>query len=145
MWVVVGDGDERLRAELVEQAQRLHAPVHFVGPQEHPERWLRCADVFVLTSLWEARALVVQEALAAGLPVVATETGGLRDLVEGVGPLVDVGDAAAVGTAVGRFLTDPRARHTASVTGRERAASWDDGRATARRWREWYSALPGMT
>jgi len=145
VWAVVGGGDERLRDELVRQASRLRAPVHLVGQQQDPERWLRCADVFVLTSRWEARALVVQEAMAAGVPVVATDTGGLRDLVDGVGTLVEVGDRAAVSTAVGRFLTDPAARHTASVAGRERAASWDDGPATARRWREWYSALPGMT
>jgi glycosyltransferase involved in cell wall biosynthesis len=83
--------------------------------------------------------------MAAGLPVVATDTGGLRDLVEGVGTLVPVGDAAAVADAVGTYLREPATRHTASVAGRERAASWDDGAATARRWRQWYSALLPMT
>jgi hypothetical protein len=46
---------------------------------------------------------------------------------------------------VATFLRDPAARHTASAAGRERATSWDDGTATARRWHEWYSGLPGMT
>ena len=91
------------------------------------------------------RALVVQEALAAGVPVVATDTGGLRDLVEGVGALVPVGDAKAMASGVDRYLADPAARHTASAAGRERATSWDDGKATASRWHQWYSALPGMT
>ncbi len=99
----------------------------------------------MLPSLWEARALVVQEAMAAGVPVVATDTGGLRDLVAGVGTLVPVGDQTAVAAAVDRYLADPAARHTASVAGRKRATSWDDGKATASRWHEWYSALPGMT
>jgi glycosyltransferase involved in cell wall biosynthesis len=76
---------------------------------------------------------------------VATDTGGLRDLVEGVGTLVPVGDAAAVADAVGTYLREPATRHTASVKGRERAASWDDGAATARRWQQWYSALLPMT
>jgi glycosyltransferase involved in cell wall biosynthesis len=145
VWVVVGGGDEPLRAELERRAAASAAPVHLIGPQDDPERWLRAADVFVLPSLWEARALVVQEAMAAGLPVVATDTGGLRDLVEGVGTLVPVGDAAAVADAVGTYLREPATRHTASVAGRERAASWDDGAATARRWRQWYSALLPMT
>jgi glycosyltransferase involved in cell wall biosynthesis len=145
VWVVVGGGDEPLRAELERRAAASGAPVHLVGAQDDPERWLRAADVFVLPSLWEARALVVQEAMAAGVPVVATDTGGLRDLVEGVGTLVPVGDAAAVADAVGTYLREPATRHTASVKGRERAASWDDGAATARRWQQWYSALLPMT
>ena len=74
VWVVVGGGDEQLRDELVARARSRGLPVHLVGPQDDPERWLRAADVFVLTSTWEARALVVQEAMAAGVPVVATDT-----------------------------------------------------------------------
>jgi glycosyltransferase involved in cell wall biosynthesis len=145
VWVVVGGGDERLRARLAVRAAERGAPVHFVGPQDDPERWLRAADVFALTSTWEARALVVQEAMAAGVPVVATDTGGLRDLVQGVGELVPVGDPAAVAEAVTGYLTDPAAWNASSAAGRERATSWDDGPATARRWREWYSDLLRMT
>ena len=144
-WVVVGDGDVDLLSRLRLRTEAVRAPVHFVGSQDEPERWLRAAAVFVLPSRWEARALVVQEAMAAGVPVVATDTGGLRDLVEGVGALVPVGDATAMAGAVERYLTDPAARHTASAAGRERATSWDDGKATASRWHQWYSALPGMT
>ena len=145
VWVVVGDGDDDLLHRLRRRAEGTGAPVLFVGSQADPERWLRAAEVFVLASRWEARALVVQEALAAGVPVVATDTGGLRDLVAGVGALVPVGDAKALASGVDRYLADPAARHTASAAGRERATSWDDGKATASRWHQWYSALPGMT
>ena len=144
-WVVVGGGDDDLRDELARRIDAAGLPVHLVGQQDDPDRWLRAADVFVLTSTWEARALVVQEAMAGGAPVVATDTGGLPDLVDGVGTLVPVGDSAAVAAGVGRYLADPAARHTASVAGRDRAASWDDDEATARRWRQWYRALLGMT
>lgn len=143
--VVVGGGDATLLDDLRARVERDHLPVHFVGQQDDPARWLRAADVFVLVSTWEARALVVQEAMAAGVPVVATDAGGLRDLVDGVGVLVPVGDATAAAAAVAAFLTDPAARHTASVEGRARATSWDDGSATASRWREWYSDLLAMT
>ena len=145
VWAVVGDGDTVLLDRLRRRVEADGSPVYFVGSQDDPERWLRAAEVFVLPSTWEARALVVQEAMAAGVPVVATDTGGLRDLVAGVGTLVPVRDHVAVADAVQRYLTDPAARHTASVAGRERATSWDDGKATARRWHEWYSALPRMT
>lgn len=143
--VVVGGGDRALLDDLRSRVERDHLPVHFVGQQDDSARWLRAADVFVLVSTWEARALVVQEAMAAGVPVVATDTGGLQDLVDGVGVLVPVRDAGAAAAAVQAFLTDPAARHTASVEGRARAASWDDGTATASRWREWYSDLLAMT
>ncbi|NNM44697.1 glycosyltransferase family 4 protein [Knoellia koreensis] len=145
VWVVVGGGDEPLREELVARARSRGVPVHLVGPQDDPERWLRAADVFVLTSTWEARALVVQEAMAAGVPVVATDTGGLHDLVEGVGTLVPVGDADAVSRAVESYLGDAGARHTDTKAARERAETWGDDEATARRWQEWYRGLLGMT
>ena len=145
VWVVVGGGDDDLRTFLVGRAATLGADLHYVGPQDDPDRWLRAADLFVLASHWEARALVVQEAMAAGVPVVATDAGGLPDLVRGVGALVPVNDPTRLAEAVEGFLRDPAARHTASVAGRERARSWDDGKATASRWREWYSALLRMT
>lgn len=145
VWAVVGGGDQALLAGLSQRAGRDGLPVHFVGPQPDPDRWLRAADAFVLTSRWEARALVVQEAMAAGTPVVATDTGGLHDLVEGVGALVPVGDAASVAAAVTAYLDDRYTRRAAVEAGRERAASWDDGEQTARRWHEWYRLLLAMT
>lgn len=146
VWVVVGGGDEPLRRELMERARHSSAPVHFVGQQDDPDRWLRAADVFVLTSAWEARALVVQEALAAGVPVVAPDVGGLRDLVAGVGTLVDAeAPPEELAGAVRHFLADPAARRTASTRGRELATSWDDDDATARRWRQWYVEVARMT
>ncbi len=140
-WVVVGDGDTALLAELRQQVGTTGAPVHFVGAVADPTPWLRAAEVFVLPSQWEARALVVQEAMAAGVPVVTSDTGGLHDLVEGAGVLVEVGDAPGFAAAVDAIRSDDERRGQLSRQGRERAASWEDGLATARRWREWYSAL----
>ncbi len=144
-WVVLGDGDPDLLVRLRRRVDEDGLPVSFVGAVPDPSPWLSAADAFVLTSQWEARALVVQEAMAAGTPVVATDTGGLHDLVEGVGTLVPVGDSKALARALARYLGEPAARHTASSAGRERATSWDDGDATARRWVDWYAGLLRMT
>ncbi|WP_345505023.1 glycosyltransferase family 4 protein [Pedococcus ginsenosidimutans] len=144
-WVVVGDGDPGLLADLRQRAGHLASPVHFVGAVADPTAWLEAAEAFVLPSRWEARALVVQEAMAAGLPVVASDTGGLHDLVDGAGVLVPVGDTPGFAGAVERVLGDPELRGRLSQQGRDRATTWEDGLAAARRWREWYSALPGMT
>ena len=149
-WVVVGDGDDRLRTRLEEEAHGIRPGqdatrpgVHFVGASGDVPRWLRLADVFVLTSRWEARALVVQEAMAAGLPVVATRTGGLPGLLDGAGLLVPVGDPAAAAAAVDRLLADPAERARLGSAGRAVAASWGSPSDEARRWVDRYARQSG--
>ncbi|HEX7538193.1 MAG TPA: glycosyltransferase family 4 protein [Dermatophilaceae bacterium] len=144
-WVVLGAGDPQLLAELRRQASALAAPVYFLGQRDEVDQWLRAAEVFVLPSEWEARALVVQEAMAAGTPVVATDVGGLHDLVLGTGLLVPPGDPEAVATATDRILTDPRLRDELAARGRERASALPDGPDTAARWMRWYSETLLMT
>jgi glycosyltransferase involved in cell wall biosynthesis len=147
-WVVIGSGDERLRARLEEEADGIRqgegagAKVRFVGARTDVSEWLRAADVFVLTSRWEARALVVQEAMAAGVPVVVTRTGGLPDLVGDTGSLVPVGDPAAVAAEVDRLLTDADARLREGAAGRARAAGWPTPDDETRRWVERYVTDP---
>lgn len=146
-WVVVGAGVADLQRRLESQAERRAVPVRFVGPVVDPGQWLLAADVFVLTSTWEARALVVQEAMAAGLPVVASDVGGLPDLLRRpedgpVGTLVPVGDAAGFAHAVATLLADARTRQTCGSAGRDVARSWPDGTLSARRWWRWYIEPP---
>ena len=145
IWVVIGDGDPRLLAQLREQASNLGAPVLFVGSRRDADQWLRAAEVFVLSSEWEARALVVQEAMAAGTPVVATDVGGLHDLVSGTGLLVIPGDADAIAKATDRILADPGLRDDLAARGREVAEALPDGPDTASRWLAWYSETLLMT
>lgn len=140
-WVVAGSGEPRLLDRLRAQAAALGAPVRFVGAVADPERLLLAADVFVLTSHWEARALVVQEAMAVGVPVVASAVGGIPDLLAGIGTLVPPGDPAAVAAAVAALLTDPAAAAAQGARGRERAGRWPDGSEAARRWLTVYRGL----
>ncbi|EWT02974.1 glycosyltransferase [Intrasporangium oryzae NRRL B-24470] len=136
-WVVIGAGDDALRAHVEREASGI--PLVFLGARDDVPAWLRAADVFVLTSRWEARALVVQEAMAAGVPVVVTRTGGLPDLVGDAGVLVPVGDAAAVTRAVDSLLGDPDERRRLGARARERALAWASPGDEARRWRERYT------
>jgi glycosyltransferase involved in cell wall biosynthesis len=101
--------------------------------------------VFVLPSQWEARALVVQEAMAAGAPVVASDVGGLHDLVAGTGLLVPPADPEALAAAVEHVLTDPGLRDELAGKGRKVAAGLPDGSDTASRWLAWYSETQQMT
>lgn len=144
-WVVLGDGDQQLLDQLRRQAGALASPIHFVGARAEVDQWLRAAEVFVLPSEWEARALVVQEAMAAGTPVVASDVGGLHDLIAGTGLLVPPGDPDAIASATDRVLSDPALREDLVTRGREAAKALPDGSDTAARWLEWYSQTLLMT
>jgi glycosyltransferase involved in cell wall biosynthesis len=144
-WVVLGDGDPELLARLKGQAHALRAPVLFVGARGDADQWLRAAEVFVLPSEWEARALVVQEAMAAGTPVVATDVGGLHDLVAGTGLLVIPGDPDAIAKATDRVLAEPVLRAELAARGREVAKALPDGRDTASQWLRRYAETLRMT
>ncbi len=105
--VIVGDGP--LEAELKAQAASLRLDTRFVGQRGDVPALLAAAAVFVLPSLWEGQPLVLQEALRAGVPIVATRVGGTPVLTgEDAALLVPPGDADRLADAVRAVLTDPR-------------------------------------
>ncbi len=72
---IVGDGPERVSIECVVQETGLTSFIHLVGRKEEAARYLRAFDIFVLASKKEGMPLVLLEAAAAGLPIVATDVG----------------------------------------------------------------------
>jgi glycosyltransferase involved in cell wall biosynthesis len=101
-------GDGPLAAELRARAVGLGVDVAFLGHRDDVAGLLAAAAVFALPSRWEGQPLVLQEALRAGVPIVATRTGGIPDLVGGdAAVLVEPGDAAGLGAAVRAVLADP--------------------------------------
>lgn len=117
-------GDGPLRASLQAHAERLGAPVEFLGPVRDVPALLARADVVALPSDWEARPLVAQEALAAGVPLVVTAVGGVRELVGAAAVLVPPGDAAALRAALERVLGDPSLRQRLRRDGPAQAHTW---------------------
>jgi len=82
--------------------------VRFAGHRWDVPALFAAADVFVLPSIWEGQPLVLQEALRAGVPIVATRVGGTPDLAgEDAAVLVPPGDAAQFAAAVRAVLSDP--------------------------------------
>jgi glycosyltransferase involved in cell wall biosynthesis len=76
-----GEGPLRKElARLVEELQ-LQDCVNFLGEVEHPRKLLEKIDIYVQPSLYESQGLSIMEAMAAGIPVIATDVGGVRDLV----------------------------------------------------------------
>jgi len=92
--VMVGDGPDRHRAEQFARENGLSESVYFVGNVKEPEEILAGADLFLLPSESESFGLAALEAMALGVPVVSSNTGGLPEVnIEGVsGGLCDVGD-----------------------------------------------------
>jgi glycosyltransferase involved in cell wall biosynthesis len=104
--VIVGEGP--LEAELRGRAAALGVAVRFAGHRGDVPALLAAADVFVLPSVWEGQALILQEALRAGMPIVATRVGGNPELAgEDAAVLVPPGDAARFAAAVRAVLGDP--------------------------------------
>jgi glycosyltransferase involved in cell wall biosynthesis len=127
--LVAGEGPERDRLRRTIDARGLD--VRLLGHRDDVPDLLAASDVYVLTSTWEARALVVQEAMRAGVPVVATGVGGVPELVGGAAILVPPADPAAVAHAVADLLDDDRRRAELARRGRERAVGWPDEDDTA--------------
>jgi glycosyltransferase involved in cell wall biosynthesis len=116
--VIVGDGE--LREELERLAQGL--PVRFLGARGDVPELLASFDVFALPSLYEGLCLAVLEAQAAGVPVVATPVGGIREtVVDGeTGVLVPTHDPGALAAAIRRLLDDRPAAEAMAAEAKRR-------------------------
>ena len=110
---IVGDGRERPRFERVAARTR----VRLLGHRSDVSDLLAAADLFVLPSASESYGIAVAEAIDAGLPVVATRTGAIPELVGGAGVVVDVDDVEGFTRAVKELIGDPseRARRAAAA------------------------------
>ncbi len=126
--VVVGDGPERARVHrLVEQSPAADR-IRTTGFVEHSAvpGVLASLDVLVLPSAYEEMGSVLTEAMAAGLPVVASDVGGIPEVVRHgeTGLLVPPGDVAALAAALDRLVADPGLRDSLAAGARRRAADY---------------------
>ncbi|MGW7333724.1 glycosyltransferase family 4 protein [Streptomyces sp. NPDC054840] len=120
--VIAGEGP--LRAELSRRIEAEGLPVRLLGRRRDVAQLLAAADLAVLPSRWEARALPAQEALRVGVPLVATAVGGVPELVGEGAVLVPPGEAGPLASAVTGLLSDPDRRAALAVAGRAQAATW---------------------
>jgi glycosyltransferase involved in cell wall biosynthesis len=111
---VAGDGPDRAALEARARELGVDGRVSFLGsvPREQVLRLFRAADASVLPSAWENFPHTVVEALAVGCPVIATEVGGVPEVVRDGenGLLVEPGDPAAMADAIVRYFSDDELR-----------------------------------
>ena len=119
--VLVGDGPERARLEDLAHHMGIRERLIITGWHPDPLPWLPTFDVFVLPSRLEASPLAAIEAMLASRPVVASNVGGLPELVvDGeTGVLVQPEDASALAEALGSLLADPSRRRRMGARGRQ--------------------------
>jgi glycosyltransferase involved in cell wall biosynthesis len=121
--MLVGEGPEQAKIEEGIAQKNLGANVRLLGLRKDVARLLPAADLFLLTSTSEGIPLTLIEAMAARLPVVSTNVGGVAEVVEEgrTGLLAPSGDDAALAERVLRLAADPSLRASMGAAGRDRA------------------------
>ena len=123
--LVLGEGSLEEQVAAYVRSHGLSSRVHLLGKQNNIPSILAASDVFVLGSDWEGNPLAVMEAMAAGLPVIATDVGGVPELVrcgkEGI--LVRAGDWSGFADAMRDLLDDAPKRIAMGAAAQTRAFS----------------------
>jgi glycosyltransferase involved in cell wall biosynthesis len=119
--VIAGDGP--LASELADLARDLGVDARWLGRRDDVPGLIAAADVFVLPSRWEGQPLVLQEALRAGRPIVASDVGGVRDLTgDDAAVLIPPDDPEALAQAVLAVLDDAEVAGRLAMASSARAA-----------------------
>jgi len=142
--IIAGDGPERAALELRAAACGLADRIEFLGNVEHDDMAAvrERATVVLNTSRADNQPVSLIEAMAAGLPIVSTDAGGIPDLVtDGVDALLaPVGDADSLAAQLLRVSTDPAIRRSLVAAGSARALSYQ-WRTVGQRWFRLYGEL----
>ena len=133
-FVVLGDSEDpelvvRLTARIEEAG--LAGRIRFAGYREDMADMFAALDLLAAPSRWEGFGLMLAEAMAAGVPVVASRVGGMPDVLGDAGVLVPPEDPEALAEAIQVLMRDPSRRVTMIELGRERATHFDWVRSAA--------------
>jgi glycosyltransferase involved in cell wall biosynthesis len=120
--LLIGDGALRASSEAQVAASDLCDHVHFLRTRHDVPELLAASDLFVLPSLWEGLSMALLEAMATGLPVVATEVSGTVQAMipDETGILVPPGDAGRLAQAIEQILDNPQLAQAMGAAARRR-------------------------
>jgi len=119
IFLIAGDGELRGALETATRDFGLTDRVRFLGWRRDLATIYGASDVFLLTSRNEGTPVALIESLAAGVPGVSTDVGGVKDVIDAnTGALAPVDDAAGLASAVQRLIADPVLRKTMGERGR---------------------------
>jgi glycosyltransferase involved in cell wall biosynthesis len=141
--VIVGEGPERHRIERCIRRLNLIGSVTLTGQRESAEPYYGIAQVAVLSSLSEGSPNALLEAMAAGVPVVATRVGGIPEIVthEESALLVEPGDITGMSSSIARILQDAKFAQQIARRSRELVLEYHGPEGRVRRLLEIYAGL----
>jgi len=144
---IAGDGELRPSAERAIAEAGLGDVVHLLGWRDDVAELLAAMDIFLLTSLFEGLPRVVLQAMAASVPVVATDTGGVAEVVvDGeTGRLVPPGNPAAAAEAIVALADDAETRRRFAAAARSRVGDEFDSRRMVRDLEDLYDEVLART
>lgn len=122
-FLVVGEGPLRADLQADVRSRKLERAIRFTGARDDAREIIARSDLVVLSSDWEGQPLVALEALAASVPVVATDVPGMKELLGGGCGVVVPRDAGALAGAIAELLSDEARRERMGALGRESVAS----------------------
>lgn len=121
-FALVGDGPDEPQLRALAAARGALEGLTFVGRSDEAHLYLKAADFFLLTSRWEALPYTIVEAFQAARPVIATDCGGVRELITvDTGFVVPIGDISAISGAVLNLASDESLRERMSAGALERS------------------------
>lgn len=118
---LVGDGNLREKLQRLTADLNITDRVHFLGNRADVAELIKMSDIYVQPSLWEGFGIATLEAMASGLPIIASNVTGLRDVVADAGLLVASDDVQQLANAIKRLANDEQLRSELSSRGIERA------------------------
>ena len=135
-WTIVGDGDEKLKSDLQNKIKNynLNHNIQLTGavPPTEIQNLYGEADVFLLPSLYEPFGIVLIEAMAAGLPIITTDAGGIP-FVLGTPPsglICKKGDAQSLRNGILRIIKEKKLRADLAQAGKTRSESFELNKGT---------------
>jgi L-malate glycosyltransferase len=125
--VILGEGTLRSQLESLATNSACQKQVHFLGRVNEMPSYLQSADLFVLPSLAEGLSNALLEAMACGLPVIAADLPGNKELLSNSinGVLTRAGDSAELAKAVSSLLADKNQQEKLGKQARERASAYN--------------------
>jgi len=141
--LVCGDGSRRAQLENLAQTLGIADAVRFLGEQRQVADVLAALDVFVLPSRHEGLGVAILEAMAMSLPVVASDVGGIPEIVDAgrTGVLVPCEDAAALAAAIAALDRDRERARRLGEEGRARVVAEFSMEAMAERYERLYESV----
>ena len=137
---VIGDGPLRKELEELSHSLKIYRNVKFSGFQDNIEKYFEQADIFVLPSLWEGMPVALMEAMACGLPCIASNVGGVGELIDNNvnGILIEPKDIDALYSSMLRLISDSAERNNLGINARQKILDYYSKKAMISKLEEIY-------